>query len=111
VLWHSPDGVDWKRQSTDRKTFPVTDEISAITAIPQGFAMVGSSDNSYGDNPNHLVYWHSPDGAAWKRDAGPTIGMKPAAAGSVSATGIVAQGNTIVVSGDLSTPADSERGS
>lgn len=109
VLWHSPDGVDWKRQPTDRKTFPITDEISAITVTTQGFAMVGSSDNRAGDNPNHLVYWHSRDGAVWKRDAGPTIGMKPAAAGSVSATGIVAQGNTIVVSGNLSTPADSEQ--
>jgi hypothetical protein len=104
ALWNSPDGISWNRQPTDRKVFRTTDGISALTASPQGFAMVGSSSISYGGSPNHLVYWQSPDGVAWQRADGPTIGLKPAAVGSMYAAEIVAQGKTVVVSGGLSTP-------
>jgi hypothetical protein len=109
VIWQSVDGTDWKRLPNDPKTFSETDSVSAITATAAGFAMVGSSSLAQAGNENHLVYWRSTDGRAWQRTAGPTIGLKPSVPGQVSAAEIVATGTTVVISGNLSTPADADQ--
>ncbi|TCO50465.1 hypothetical protein EV646_102539 [Kribbella antiqua] len=105
VLWHSPDGVSWRRLPENAKVFPETDSVSAITATTSGFAMIGSSSLGQG----RLVYWQSADGTTWRRTDGPPIGLKPTVAGDVGATEIVAHGTTVVISGNLSTPANSKQ--
>ncbi|MEV5965507.1 hypothetical protein AB0L70_27305 [Kribbella sp. NPDC051952] len=101
VLWHSSDGASWQRLQLDAKTLANTDSVGAITATATGFAMVGSSNLG----ENHLVYWQSVDGTTWRRTDGPAIGLKPTTKGDVSADEIVASGKTVVISGNLSTPA------
>ncbi|MGW6280158.1 hypothetical protein [Kribbella sp. NPDC055071] len=105
VLWQSADGTSWRRLPTDAKVFRKTDYLRAITATPTGFAIVGGS--TLGDGT--LVYWQSSDGTSWSRNDGPAIGLKPTVPGEVGAAEIVASGKTVVISGNLSTPANTKQ--
>lgn len=101
VLWHSSDGTTWQRLTVDPKTLRKTDYLRAIAATATGFAIVGGSTVG----GNHLVYWQSTDGVTWRRTEGPAIGLKQTVPGEVAGDQIVAAGKTVVIAGNLSTPA------
>ncbi|MFI5710796.1 hypothetical protein [Kribbella sp. NPDC051620] len=109
VLWRSSDGHSWERSHLDEKVFTANDSVSAITAIPTGFAIVGQSNIAAGGNRFPIVYWQSSDGVSWQRAVGAELGLKPTANGELSLTAIVASGDNIVISGGLSTPGNAKQ--
>jgi len=92
-VWTSADGELWIRRTANRAVFRPADDIELSAATVDGFVMVGSGRTG-------LVVWRSRDGITWQRRSAQEAGLR-STGGDVSVTDIVAQGNTVVVSGDL----------
>ena len=60
LTWTSTDGRTWDRHVVAAEEIPTTADVSAISAVPEGFVLVGT------DATDRPTAWTSPDGVSWQ---------------------------------------------